>query len=525
MKRVISFTIIFIVATCFSTSATIINVPGEYPTIQAGINAAGAGDTVLVAPGIYYENVQMAEGVNLIGSGMENTTIDGQGLNDVIKALSVNNFLIEGFTIQNSQQGGGSPGNIGVFINPISSSGTKIVRYCRVRNNGKGIDLWNDFGGVLYVEHNIISDNIYDGFDPYLGTVYLTNNTIVENGRDGYHDWSGGGAMYLKNNIFAENGRYGIFKHRTTPVYISYNDVWNNAEGAYYEGYSGNPTPFVPYPGTGEIAEDPLFVNPNEDDFHLQVGSPCIDAGDPSLPFDPDGTIADMGALYFHQWIIIGMDPDNPPVSVHPGGSFQYAGTLQNNTGNQVSGDVWIMIGLPAGGFYGPVRRYNNIPLAPGQNIEVLGITQNVPVNAPLGLYEYIAYCGRYPSVIINQASFEFEVVAPAGGTAYSWSLFGWFDDTRDQTPAIPTELGLSTNYPNPFNAVTTISYDLPATGHVRLDIYNLTGQMVETLTDGHMEAGHHSVQWDASSYSSGIYFYRLTVADQVFTERMTLLK
>jgi len=301
MKNAAILAMVFVAVAFISASATIINVPDDYPTIQEGINVATPGDTVLVAPGAYYENVQMAEGVSLFGSGMENTIIDGGGLNDVIKALSINNFVIEGFTIQNSNQGGGSPGNIGIFINPISSYGTKIVRYCRVHNNGHGVDVWNDFGGITYVEYNIISDNIYDGFDPYLGTTYLTNNTIVGNGRDGYHDWAGGGSVYIRNNIFAENGRYGIFKHRDTPVFISYNDVWNNVQGDYYQGYSGPPTPFTPYPGTGEISEDPLFVDPESGDFHLLPNSPCIDAGDPSSPYDPDSTRADIGALYFDQ--------------------------------------------------------------------------------------------------------------------------------------------------------------------------------------------------------------------------------
>jgi hypothetical protein len=284
-----------------TVSATIIHVPGDYATIQEGINAAGPGDTVQVAPGTYYENVQMAEGVSLIGISMANTIIDGGGNNDVIKALNINNFLIQELTIQNSQQGGSTPGNVGVFINLGSSSGTKTVKYCHIRNNGKGIDVWNDFGAVTIVEYNLISDNIYDGFSPYLGTTYLTNNTIADNGRDGYNDWSGGGVVYIKNNIVANNGRYGIFKHRDTPVFISYNDVWNNASGDYYEGYSGEPTPFEPNPGTGEISADPLFIGGIPFDYHLQAGSPCIDAGDPSSPYDPDGTIADMGAFYYHQ--------------------------------------------------------------------------------------------------------------------------------------------------------------------------------------------------------------------------------
>ncbi|HEX9973444.1 MAG TPA: T9SS type A sorting domain-containing protein, partial [bacterium] len=52
--------------------------------------------------------------------------------------------------------------------------------------------------------------------------------------------------------------------------------------------------------GVGNIDTDPMFVNPDNSDFRLQPGSPCIDAGDPTSPLDPDGTRADMGALPFY---------------------------------------------------------------------------------------------------------------------------------------------------------------------------------------------------------------------------------
>jgi len=139
MRQIPVLMMIIIFALIVQLSATVINVPDDYLTIQLGINACSPGDTVMVAPGVFYENVQMAEGVNLIGSGMENTVIDGGGQNDVVKALNINNYLIEGFTIQNSRQDGSSPGNIGVFMNPISSTGTKVVRYCHVKNNGHGV--------------------------------------------------------------------------------------------------------------------------------------------------------------------------------------------------------------------------------------------------------------------------------------------------------------------------------------------------------------------------------------------------
>ncbi|MBD3234790.1 MAG: T9SS type A sorting domain-containing protein [candidate division Zixibacteria bacterium] len=80
-------------------------------------------------------------------------------------------------------------------------------------------------------------------------------------------------------------------------------------------------------------------------------------------------------------------------------------------------------------------------------------------------------------------------------------------------------------NDPNPFNPTTSIEFILPAQANVKLEIYDIMGRMVATLADGAYGAGEHSVVWDASDYSSGVYFYRLEAGDEVVTKRMTLLK
>lgn len=100
-----------------------------------------------------------------------------------------------------------------------------------------------------------------------------------------------------------------------------------------------------------------------------------------------------------------------------------------------------------------------------------------------------------------------------------------WGTEWREITENLPVSTALQQNYPNPFNAKTTIEYDLPSARNVKLDVNNLIGQRVATMVDGWSEAGRHSVSWDASSYSSGIYFYKLTTGSKVLTKRMTLLK
>lgn len=80
-------------------------------------------------------------------------------------------------------------------------------------------------------------------------------------------------------------------------------------------------------------------------------------------------------------------------------------------------------------------------------------------------------------------------------------------------------------NYPNPFNPTTQIYFTLPEASEVRLTIFNIVGQKVETLLDTYKEAGSHSVSWDGSKYASGIYFYQLKAGGYSESRRMMVLK
>ena len=95
-------------------------------------------------------------------------------------------------------------------------------------------------------------------------------------------------------------------------------------------------------------------------------------------------------------------------------------------------------------------------------------------------------------------------------------------DDGEDQ---VPTEFALEQNYPNPFNASTVLDFSIIQPGHVKLNVYNLLGQHVETLVDGDYQAGQYSVTWDAGDMPSGAYFARLETEHETGNVKMMLLK
>jgi hypothetical protein len=95
----------------------------------------------------------------------------------------------------------------------------------------------------------------------------------------------------------------------------------------------------------------------------------------------------------------------------------------------------------------------------------------------------------------------------------------------EEEVSLTPTEYGLDQNYPNPFNPATTINYQLPEKNHVSLKVYDILGNLVSTLVDQQMDAGYHSISWDASQLASGIYIYRIISGSFVSTKKMILMK
>lgn len=137
-----------------------------------------------------------------------------------------------------------------------------------------------------------------------------------------------------------------------------------------------------------------------------------------------------------------------------------------------------------------------------------IGITVAIPETASSGFY--------FGSVILN--------VSYLG---INWSAVEHFTVYVDESPE---KFKLYANYPNPFNSSTKIRYDLPENSHVLIQVFNLLGQEIITLKDEFQIANSYAIEWNATGFPSGVYFYRLVVNQSKFesnilTGRMILIK
>ena len=89
----------------------------------------------------------------------------------------------------------------------------------------------------------------------------------------------------------------------------------------------------------------------------------------------------------------------------------------------------------------------------------------------------------------------------------------------------LPNDFTMESAYPNPFNPTTTISFGLPVDGNVSIEVYNLQGRIIETLTNQPMKAGYYSVNWNADNHPSGLYFVRIIAGEFTNTQKLMLIK
>lgn len=450
---------------CINVNSATRNVPAQYSTIQAAINAAVNGDTVLVAPGTYLENINF-RGKNIVVTStffltndpsiISSTIIDGSNPSQPDSGSCViicrgedSTAVLQGFSIT---RGTGTKWNDEHFAGLYREGGgilvalsSPVIQFNIIHNN-----VITNLSGVISTGGGGV--RMGDGYPRFFNNIVMNNSArygagIVLNYTAGQ----------LKNNIICSNygslqygAGSGVWINGNNPrqiIFINNTVAGNSCVSGYsgiYGGASalfknniiwGNPSPAntqVSYSagmtysliqgvnsGIGNINSDPLFADTN---YILQNASPCIDKGDSGTVYNDIP------------------DPVNPLNAKYPS-----KGTLRNDIGA-----------------YGG-------PLAALLTYQLIGVQ-------------------------INSAE-------------------------------IPQNYRLYQNYPNPFNPVTKIKFDLPKSGFVKLAVYDILGKQVSILVNEHLSSGSYTADLNASVLSSGIYFYTLQSGDFITTKKMILTK
>jgi len=540
MKTLILFFVLCLVVCLYSN---IINVPADQPTIQEGIVAAAETDTVLVAEGTYYENIDFIGKAITVASifiidgeesYIENTIINGsQATNPDFGSCVMfmsgedSTSVITGFTLTegtgcfyqsiNANSGGGIL---------CDGSSPKIISNIVTNNNlqyGGGMTILFESSPILL--NNVISDNtasinnggIGIGFNsnPHLEGNTISNNTannctggiliynsssptLVGNVIRGNSSSDTGGGVdigincnpTLHDNIICYNtaGTYGggIFIGSNSSVNLSYTSIFGNSaavDGGGIELWSSTYT---------SVIKNCTIYNNEASGLGSQIN--CW-SGDLEVVNSIIGGNSTNGSVYFNT--------SSP--------TFEYC-DFYNSDGPDFDGpSAPPSLGLitATNANTDPCDEFMNILLDPlFVTIDDFHLTEESPcidAGDPMSPPDP-------DGSIVDMGRFYYD--SPNG--------------TEDNM-VFQAKKYLLKNYPNPFNPETTISYSIPKESNVELSIYNIKGQKIRTLVKDKIDRGNHSIIWkgindSGNSVSSGVYFYKLSVKGKTHAVKKCLM-
>ena len=470
-------------------------VPSEYATIQDAINASEDGDTVLVAPGTYVENINYSGKNIVIGSyfltyGMdyfiEQTIIDGNQDGSVV---TFNNgedstAVLDGFTIT----GGLSEYGGGIRIDSVSSTLKNLVVIGNTANSyGGGIHVagsgWTSMANPR-LENLIITGNSANSGGGISCWIYsspsLENVTISGNTAGSY----GGGILSWESNPSLEN------------VTISGNTAGSSGGGGIYSYSSGISL------GNVNISDNSTS-GPGGGIYYNQSNSILTNvtiSGNSATGEDGFG-----GAIYLttvsYLTLLNCILWNNSPQEIY------FSGEIEWNSGSTTAAYCDIQDGED-----GIITNDNGIVTWEEGNINTNPLFCN-PDSGDFTLADN--------SPCVDSGEYNANMDASDVGCEAILST---------DKDVLPLQFVLYQNYPNPFNPVTTLRYDLPEDAMVNLTIYDMMGRQVSTLVSSEQSAGYKSVQWNAANdagapVSAGLYLYRIRTGKFVKTHKMVLLK
>ncbi len=540
----ISFKVLFVVFLTFCVSiisATIINVPGDQPTIQEGINVAVDGDTVLVADGIYTGNLNKNLTWNGIEkhiivkseNGYENCVIDCE--NDG-RAFNFNQTyqdttdIIDGFTIMNGliyfyEHNGGA-----IYCHSVSPKVQNNKLFDNAASDGAGGGIYIKFGSPIMRDNVIISNSAECGGGIYCSSSSaIIENNLIDGNTASVLIWLdsslggglciSGGSPLVKDNIIQNNIAFnndlegyalggGIYVFRSETL-IKNNLITENLV-VIFGGYGDGS-------GIANISylSDTLYCTIECNTIANNLGSGLF-----SLNATISNNIiyanSNSGIYYYPQSNngiicnnnVYGNEPNfnNCPLGIgNTSWGFNINGTACDSCFN-ISEDPLFVSNQNGNYFLSQI--------VAGQN------EQSPCVNAGSGdvtefeLENYTTRTDSIADIAIVDIGYHYPdgiIVTNIEDVEFQPKLYQFF------------------NYPNPFNPQTTISFQLSENDEVNLSIYNIKGQKIKTIVNQKLEQGLHQITWDGKNdnnqyVASGVYFYKLKVNNKNIAIKKCLL-
>jgi hypothetical protein len=319
---------------------------------------------------------------------------------------------------------------------------------------------------------------------PYL---QVTNNYIQGSSITNQRGILTGGSNAVKNNVVTKTGR-GIQVGTIQNLVVEYNNSWNN--GINYYGF---------IPDTTNLSVDPMIVNDDPNlgdlDFHLQMFSPLIDAGDPSI-LDKDGSRSDIGLYggpFGKSYVYVDLPP-KPPVNLTANVDSLIKLTWNRNTEADFS--------------YYNVYRDTTFDFTVDSTKLIASVTDTFYYHSFPPQVETLYYKLTSVDNQGNESNPSEQVSVKLVTVKNEWVPVNNFI--------------LYQNYPNPFNPSTKIGYKLKERGYVKMYVYDIKGELVSVLVNEVQEAGYYEVEFNAEvvsrqsavgkSLASGVYIYQIFV-------------